>query len=288
MKKIIALLLVAIFAAAMFTGCAAKTPDTDPADGENETPDTGDLVTDDGAGESYDKVMADKKLIIGLDDTFVPMGFRENGELVGFDIDLARSVCEEMGVEAVFQPIVWRAKELELKTRKIDCIWNGMSDTAKRQTTMSLSKHYLNNRIIIMTNSNVTINSFEDLKNYNIGTQKASSALEMMQEHPLYDTFKSKVSEFDTYDEVIMDMRTGRIDVMVVDEVLGEYKNAKLGGIFGVSEVNFGDDFYVIGFRKQDAKLTAAINDALAKVIDSGRAEELSEKWFGRYLVISE
>ena len=70
------------------------------------------------------------ELVIGLDDTFAPMGFRdEAGELVGFDIDLAGAVAEELGVAVKFQPIDWDAKEMELSSKRIDCIWNGMSAT---------------------------------------------------------------------------------------------------------------------------------------------------------------
>ena len=101
-----------------------------------------------GGDGDWDYVKENGKLVIGLDDTFAPMGFRdENNDLVGFDIDLAKAVCKELGVEAEFKPIDWNSKEAELKSKKIDCIWNGMSATPDRQESMSLSKKYLANRI---------------------------------------------------------------------------------------------------------------------------------------------
>lgn len=75
------------------------------------------------------KTAGDKEvLVVGLDDTFAPMGFRdEKGELVGFDIDLASAVGDEIGMDVEFKPINWDAKDLELSSGNIDCIWNGMS-----------------------------------------------------------------------------------------------------------------------------------------------------------------
>ena len=240
-----------------------------------------------GYSTTLEDIKAKGQLVIGLDDTFAPMGFRdENGDLVGFDIDLAKAVCEELGVEAVFQPINWSAKEMELSTGKVDCLWNGLSITPERQETMSMSNAYLNNKIIVMTNKGVTLASKEDLANYNVGVQAQSSALEVVMADDVYDSIKDKITEYDTYDQVIMDMQAGRLDAMIVDEVLGQYKNTQLGGIFDVASFDFGDDLYAIGFRKSDTELTQAVNDALASCIESGKSAEISEKWFGADIVI--
>ena len=215
------------------------------------------------------------------------MGFRdENNDLVGFDIDLATAVCEELGVKAVFQPIDWKAKEMELSTGKIDCVWNGMSITPERQQTMSLSDPYLNNKIIVMTNQGVEIADKEDLANYKLGTQADSSALEVIKADSVYDAIKDQLTEYDTYDQVIMDMQAGRLDAMIVDEVLGQYKNTQMDNAFGVASFDFGDDLYAIGFRKGDTELTQAVNDAIAACIENGKAAEVSEKWFGADIMV--
>lgn len=228
-------------------------------------------------------------LVIGLDDTFAPMGFRdEAGKLVGFDIDLATEVCKELGMTPKFQPIDWDSKEMELSSKKIDCIWNGMSSTPERQEAMSLSKAYLNNKIIVMTAPGVSIASKEELKNFNLGTQAKSASLEVVQADAIYGEIKDKLTEYKSYDDIILDMQAGRIDAVIVDEVLGNYKNTMLGGIFGVADFDFGDDFYVIGFRKEDTELTKKIESGIAKVISSGKAAEISKKWFGQDIVIWE
>ena len=119
---VLAFVLVLTASALALTGCA----------GNNDTPDT------DGEKDT---------IVVGLDDTFAPMGFRdEQGELIGFDIDLATAVAEEMGMNVEFKPIDWNAKEMELKAGTIDCVWNGMSITPERQEKMALSNKYLNNK----------------------------------------------------------------------------------------------------------------------------------------------
>lgn len=243
-----------------------------------------------GSDDSWAYIEGNGEMIIGLDDTFAPMGFRdEDGNLVGFDIDLATAVCEYLGVDATFQPINWDSKELELESKKIDCIWNGMSATPERMESMSLSNKYLNNKIVIMAlDDSVKVEKASDLANYNIGTQADSAALETMAADPDYDTFSENVTEYKTYDQALMDMQAGRLDCIVVDQVLGEYKNSKLQEKMIVCDYDFGDDYYAIGFRAEDKELTAKVNEAIKALIDDGTAAEISEKWFGKDIVVFE
>ena len=252
-----------------------------------------------GCGGSEEEAAADNswayiedkgELIVGLDDTFAPMGFRdEAGELVGFDIDLANAVGEELGVAVKFQPINWDSKEMELESKNIDCIWNGMSATPERMESMSLSYKYLNNKIVIMAlDENVKVAAAEDLANYNIGTQADSAALETMKADAGWDTFAANVTEYKTYDQALMDMQAGRLDCIVVDQVLGEYKNSKLQEKMSVCEYDFGDDYYAIGFRAEDKELTDKVNAAIQTLIDNGTAAEISNTWFGKDIVVFE
>lgn len=230
-----------------------------------------------------------KQLVVGLDDTFAPMGFRDSdNELVGFDIDLANAVGEELDIAIKFQPIEWSAKELELESKRIDCIWNGMSVTPAREESMSLSKKYLNNKLVVMLKEGVSLSSKAELSGLKLGIQEGSSAMEAVESDPDYANFKEAIQTYKTYDEVIMDIQAGRLDGMVVDEVLGEYKNNKLDKKLQVADIDFGDDFYAIGFRKGDVKLTAKLNEAIESLIKDGKAEEISQKWFGKNIVIFE
>ncbi len=270
MKKkamIITLILSVVMIAGVMTGCGKK----------EEAKDDWKYIKDKGT------------LVVGLDDTFAPMGFRdENNELVGFDIDLAKAVGEELGLKVEFKPIDWSAKEAELKAKNIDCIWNGMSATPDRQKSMALSNKYLANKILIMSlNADTKVDSAKDLKNMKIGTQADSAALEAIQKDEDYDSFKDNVKEYPTYDEAILDMKAGRVDVIAIDQVYAVYNNANKDTLYEC-KYNFGADYYAVGFRKGATDSTEAFNKALKKVIDSGKAEEISNKWFGKNMVVFE
>lgn len=270
-KRFIALafVLLMIFSVVFITGCN---------DGQNKSDDV-------KGGLDLGK---EGVFTVGLDDTFAPMGFRDDkGKLVGFDIDLATAVAKEMGLKIEFKPINWDAKDMELKSKNIDCIWNGMSQTPEREKAMSLSKKYLNNKIILMTQKDdVVVENAADLAKYNIGTQADSSALEMLGKNEKYNDFKDKITEYKSYDDAILDMKAGRIDVIAIDQVLGEYKNKNMGEAMKSLEYNLGDDFYVIGFRKDDKELTKSVNEAIKTLIDNGEAAKISEKWFGKDIVV--
>lgn len=263
------LVILMIFSVVFITGCNDEKEQSDDSKG------------------GYD-LGKEGTLTVGLDDTFAPMGFRDDkGELVGFDIDLATAVAKELGLEIEFKPINWDAKDMELKSKNIDCIWNGMSQTPEREKAMSLSKKYLNNKIILMTQKDdVVVENAADLAKYNIGTQADSSALEMLGKNEKYNDFKDKITEYKSYDDAILDMKAGRIDVIAIDQVLGEYKNKNMGETMKSLEYNLGDDFYVIGFRKDDKELTTAVNKAIKTLIDNGEAAKISEKWFGKDIVV--
>lgn len=238
-----------------------------------------------------DKEASGDKIVIGLDDTFAPMGFRdEAGELVGFDIDLANAVGEELGKTVEFKPIDWNAKEMELDSGSIDCVWNGMSITPDRKENMALSDKYLNNKIVLMTleNSDLDVKAATEMADIKIGTQVDSAALEMLKANEEYDSFKDNISEYETYDTAIMDLKAGRVDVIAVDQVLGEYTNKNLGGELKECTYSLGDDYYVIGFEKDNTKLRDDVNDAIKTLVDNGKAAEISEKWFGKNIVVFE
>lgn len=243
-----------------------------------------------GCGGS-DETANDGTLVVGLDDTFAPMGFRdEDGNLVGFDIDLANAVGEELGMEVEFKPIDWNAKEMELESGNVDCIWNGMSITPERQEAMALSDKYLNNKIVLMTlaDSDLDVTDPTQLADLKIGTQVDSSALQMLQSNEEYESFKDNISEYDTYDTAIMDLKAGRVDVIAVDQVLGEYTNNNLGGEMKECTYSLGDDFYVIGFAKDNTELRDDVNKAIGTLIENEKAAEISNKWFGKDIVILE
>lgn len=242
-------------------------------------------------GKDDTKKESKDTLVVGLDDTFAPMGFRDaKGKLVGFDIDMAKAVGKKLNMKVDFKAIDWDSKEMELKSGSIDCVWNGMSVTPERKEKMALSAKYLDNKIVVMAlnSSDVDVKDSSELANLKIGTQVDSSALAMIKADKNYKNFADNVSEYDTYDDAIMDLKAGRVDVIVVDQVLGEYANKNLDGIMKKCEFSFGNDYYVIGFEKSNTKMRDKVNKALKELIDDGTASEISKKWFGEDIVVYE
>ena len=117
----------------------------------------------------------DNTLVLGMDDSFPPMGFRnENNELVGFDIDLAQEVCNKLGLELKVQPISWAAKEQELDSGNIDCIWNGFGYTDERNEAMTLSKPYIKDKSMFVVKTYSDYSKQDDLIGKKIGVQSGS------------------------------------------------------------------------------------------------------------------
>ena len=279
MKKFL-LVLSCLLAMGLLAACSDSDKKQDASNANNQQNET------ELTGWAY--IENKGELIVGLDDAFAPMGFRdEDGNLVGFDIDLANAAGEYLGLNVTFKPIDWDAKDMELSSKRIDCIWNGMSVLPERIEAYSLTKKYLNNKIVIMTlDPELNITSTADLANVTLGTQVSSAALSTMQANPDWSTFEANVTEYATYDEAILAMQGGRVQAIVVDQVLGEYKNANMDNAMSVCDFGFGDDFYAIGCRKGETDVADKINEAIQALIDNGKAAEISEKWFGTNIVI--
>jgi len=226
----------------------------------------------------------EETLIIGLDDTFVPMGFRdESGNLVGFDIDLANAISELTGLNFEFQPIDWTLKETELNQGNIDMIWNGYSITASRQEEVLFSDAYLENRQIIVVLSDSDINSLTDLQDKVVSVQKDSSALEAVSSEPdTLATFDNgQVLQFDSNVDLFLDLEAKRSDAIILDEIFADYMMKQRGvDNYRVLSDNFGTESYAIGFRKDDTELQQTINDALKTLIDNGTYDQIMSKWF--------
>ena len=242
----------------------------------------------DSSVETWAELEDRGSIIVGLDDTFVPMGFRDNnGNLVGFDVDMAKEAISRMGMEVEFQPIDWNLKEQELDSGNIDLIWNGYSITNERKEKVNFTKPYLDNLQIIVSLSDSDIETIDDLEGKIVCTQNSSSALEAIEKSGAKETFKDgEVILFDTYNEAFLDLEAGRVDVVVADEVLAKYYITEKGEEnYKIIEGDFGDEEYGVGVRKGDKTLLDKLNQALDEMREDGTAAEISEKWFGENIV---
>lgn len=235
---------------------------------------------------SLERIISKGNFILGLDDSFPPMGFRnENNEIVGFDIDVAKEVSKRLGVELVLQPISWTAKEQELNSYNIDCIWNGMSVNSERQEKMSLSEAYLKNSMSFAVKNESGIQKLDDLKDKKIGVQSGSTAEEILNASELY----KEVAEVVSYSEnltAFMDLEINQIDAVFIDDVVANYYIASNNKDYKVLDEALQDEEYAIGFRKQDTELCSKVNEILKEMKKDGSLAKISSKWFGKDITI--
>lgn len=262
-KKVFSLLLVALLALSL-SACGSK-------DGDKDT--------------SLEYIEKNGKLILGLDDSFPPMGFRDDANnIVGFDIDLAKAVAKELGVELVLQPIEWTAKEQELATKNIDCIWNGFSVTEERQAQLTLSIPYMENTIAMVVVKDSGIKNKADMAGKRLAVQGGSSAEEALNSDANKD-FRESLGEvngsFKDYVTALMDLETGNSDAVLMDSVVANYMINEAGKNFEVLDDSLVAEQYAIGFRKGEQALTDAVNKALKDLKADGTVEKISTEWFG-------
>lgn len=230
-------------------------------------------------------------LIMGMDDAFAPMGFKdENGEITGFDVDLAKALADKLNKKIEFQPIDWTMKETELSSGNIDLIWNGYTINDDRKKKVDFSVPYLKNQQVIVTLSNSSIKNKEDLKGKKIGAQNESSAISAMEkEEDLYSSFNGgSAITFEDNNQALMDLEAGRIDAVVADEILVRYYISLKGeNKFNILDENFGEEEYGVGIRKGDSEMVEAFNEAYKELQDEGTLAEISIKWFGEDITIN-
>ncbi|HKL47615.1 MAG TPA: amino acid ABC transporter substrate-binding protein [Candidatus Izemoplasmatales bacterium] len=229
---------------------------------------------------TWDEIEERGYFIVGLDDTFAPMGFRNNdGELVGFDVDLAKEVSERLGVDVRFQPIDWDAKVLELNGGSIDMIWNGLTITDARQEEMLFSNAYIANTQMIMVQSGANIDVMNDLVDMRVGVQVSSAAEESVLANEINEDF-SELLKYDTYNLALLELENGTIDAVVVDEIMGRYIISQNPGTYQAATDNFGEEAYGVGFRLESEDIRDTINQVLSEMIGDGTASEISIRWF--------
>ena len=226
------------------------------------------------------------QIVVGLDDNFPPMGFRnEKNELVGFDIDMAREAAKRLGLEVQFKPIDWSAKEAELSGKRVDALWNGLTITEERKQNIAFTAPYMENHQIIVVPAGSAIQTKADLAGKVVGAQEGSSAVDAIKKDgAVFQSFK----EFKTFGDnvtALMDLSAGRLQAVVVDEVVGRYYVAKKPEAYAVLDDHFGTEEYGVGLRKDDAELLGKLDKALADMKADGAAAKIAQQWFGKNII---
>lgn len=267
MKKNIAGILVLLCAVLIFTGCTKENSDID---------------------NSLSYIKDNGVLVLGLDDSFPPMGYRdETGEIAGFDIDLAKELTSRLGVELKLQPIDWDAKILDLNSKDIDIIWNGLTITEERKSKIEFSKPYIANKQIIIVQANSGIKYKADLKDKKVGIQLGSSADDAVNSDSATVEILNELVKYQDNVQALMDLEVGRIDAVVVDEILGRYYISKKNGVYDVALDNFAEEEYGIGIRKNEVALKNEIDRIMDEMVADGAAAEISNKWFAKDILLN-
>ena len=272
MKRIAGVVLCTLLAAGtVFAGGKKDTGAAKPAGAVSSAEDN-----------SLKAIMDKGKLVMGLDDSFPPMGFRnENNEIVGYDVDLAKEVAKRMGIELVPQPIDWAAKEQELNTGEIDCIWNGFTITEERKQNLQFTPPYLRNAQVIVVKGSAPYNTLEDLSGKTAGTQTGSSSVDAIDAAPVFKASLKEVVEYKDFLTALMDLDVGGIDAVVIDLVVANDNINRSGKDFRILEETLGSEEFGIGFRKADQALCEKVWATLLEMTQDGTVAQIATQWLG-------
>jgi polar amino acid transport system substrate-binding protein len=258
MKRLIPMILAIVALFTIVTGCSSKSAET-----------------------------KDNTLVIGIDDKFAPMGFRdENNKIVGFDIDYAKAATEKMGKKVKFQPIDWSTKEAELSSGRIDLIWNGYTITDERKQKVLFTKPYLKNAQVVVTAADSKLTKLDDLTGKVVGLQTLSSASDALDAAPIKKKIKT-VTEFSDNVQALTDLKSGRLDAVVIDEVVIDYYMKKEKEAFKILDESLAPEEYGIGVKKGNDALLEKLQKALDKMNEDGTAASISKTWFGENKVLN-
>ena len=268
MKKKIAVIAALTMAASLMT--AALVPADDNSD--------------------WDYIEGKGKMLVGI-TMFAPMNYEENNELIGFDTELTKAVCEKLGVEPEFVEINWDSKEIELNSKNIDCIWNGMCITEERKENMSISDPYLLNTQAMVMKADREKDILADVSGLTVVAEQGSTGEgKITGSIPDDDTVVVSAEEYfkksnyiavDSMAKALMEVKAGTADVAVVDSVcalamVGE--GTDYADMVVNLDNNFGEQEYGIAFRK-GSDVTEKVNDAIADPYEDGTVSRIAEKY---------
>lgn len=252
---------------------AAESETTEPAEeAKTEDTDNGDQTT----------------FTVGFDAEFPPYGYMdENGEYVGFDLDLAAEVCERQGWELVKQPINWDTKDMELSSGSIDCIWNGFTMNG-REEEYTWSSPYIDNSQVFVVAADSGIATKADLSGKVVGVQADSSALAALEDEESQENLDlaasfASLNQFADYNTAFMELEAGSIDALAMDIGVANYQLKQREG-YEILAGNDPDEYlateqYAIGFLKGNDKLKDTVESTLLEMVDDGTFNEIAEKY---------
>lgn len=221
-----------------------------------------------------------KTFTVGFDAEFPPYGYMdENGEYTGFDLELAEEICTRNGWTLVKQPIDWDAKDMELNSGSIDCIWSGFTMNG-REEQYTFSVPYVDNSQVFVVKADSGIAAFADLAGKNVGVQKDSSALAALESDAadLAATF-AELNQYADYNTGFLDLDAGAIDAIAVDIGVAEYQLESRGDAYVILDEKLAMEQYGIGFKLGNTELKDQVDKTLLEMAEDGKFMEIAEKY---------
>lgn len=221
----------------------------------------------------------EKKIVIATDATWPPMEFlNADKEIVGFDIDLMKAAAEAGDFEVEFQNTAWDGIFAGLANGQYDAVISSVTITEDRKATMDFSVPYINaGQVLIVQQSTSGVDELSDLQGKSVGAQIGTTGA--------MEIDKAEDVELKTYDELglaIEDLSNGRIAGVVADTpIAADYvlQNETYKGELKIVGEPFTDEFYGVAVKKGNTEVLETINAGLEKVLDSGKDEEIKDKW---------
>lgn len=288
MKKLVAALLVAGMAVSL-TACGNGGADADaPASSGSGDETTGSGADSEAVAGDEDTQAADESgsvggetFTVGFDQDFPPFGYvGDDGEFTGFDIEMATECAKRMGKEIKLQPIDWDAKDMELSSGAIDCIWNGFTMDG-REDDYTFSDPYIDNSQVYVVAAGAGISTPADLAGKVVGVQKDSSALAALEseENAALLAGFGELTQYADYNTAFMDLEAGGIDCLAMDIGVAAYQIELRGEGYVMLEERLASEKYAIGFLKGNTELCEKVQKDLYKLYEDGKVQELADKY---------
>lgn len=280
LSKVSALFMTGVLLASM-TGCGSSTKD-DSTSASTDTKTSSESKSDSADTSSSSDESDRTQLIVGFDAEYPPYGYMDdNGDYVGFDLDLAKEVCDRNGWELVKQPIDWDSKDMELNSGSIDCIWNGFTYTG-REDAYTWSEPYVDNSIVVVVPTDSDIKSLDDLAGKVVVTQADSSALTALTDDSEDNAKNLKLAasfadlqQVSDYNSAFMNLESGSVDAIAVDIGVAQYQVGSRGDEFKILDEPISTEQYAIGFKLGNTSLRDKVQDTLNEMVDDGTFDKI-------------
>ena len=273
MKKRI-LTLIALLGVCTMTACGSEGSTTAPASGSDSGIDTP------AASSDYDYITKNGKMVIGI-TIYEPMNYyNESNQLIGFDTEFAADLCSRLHVIPEFQVIDWDMKETELKSKNIDCIWNGLTVTEERRANMDFTSTYLVNKQCVVINS----------ADASVYTDKASLSSAMLSaesgsagESAITGDDVLKAASYtasNSQQDALVALNAGNYDAIVIDYTMAKASvgSGDFASLQIVDGIELANEEYAIGFRV-GSDMTQKVNEIIAEMINDGTLANIASKY---------